>query len=356
LSLQAPAIQRLKPFRLPADWELADVLLLGCDELVEHHQRTFTDLVAAVRGDVTLVGMVADEQRLRSARQALLEAGLPDDSVRFLILRTNTSCVRDYGPLSVRASDGAIALIDMEYPSRQDMKSRRADDLAPVHLGRILGLPVVSVPLRADGGALLTNGEGLCAASTALLADNVSRGYDRADVSRILTDCAGLRRIVFLEPLQGETTGHVDLFVCFLAADLVVVAQCDPATDAVSARRLDAAAAKLASLQTSHGPMRVRRVPMPPKRNGKWRTYTNVLLAGDKLLVPVYSNVEPSLQRQVLDIYRRLMPGRTIIGINADTLAQTGGALHCIALNLPIAALKYLDLDKPNRPGSPRNN
>ena len=342
LSPHDPAVAACRPLRLPADWEHADALLLGCDELIEHHPRTFTDLVAAVGGSATLVGMVADAPRLRAALELLREAKLPPDSVRFLTVRTNTMWVRDYGPLPVRGRGGTDLLLDMEYPSLQHMQSRWADDLAPVRLGRVFGLPVVSACLRADGGNLLTNGEGLCVVSTALLADNASRGYERPDVQRVLADCTGARRVVFLDPLRGERTRHADMFVCFLAVDKVVVARCDPARDAVNARLLDAAAAQLGGLQTSLGPMKVHRVPMPPRYNGRWRSYTNVLWVGSKLLVPTYSHVKPSLEREALDVYRRLLPGRTVVGVNADTLAGKSGSLHCIALNVPVSALAGL--------------
>ena len=351
LSPQDPAIEARRPLRLPGDWEHAGALLLACDELVEHHPRAFTDLVAATRGSATLVGLVADAQRRRAARQVLLDAKLPPDSVRFLPVRTKTMWVRDYGSLPVRGRGGAVVLIDMEYPSMQRMLSRSVDDLVPVRLGEALGLPVVSAPLRADGGNLLSNGEGLCVASTALLEDNASRGYDRADVQRVLADCTGCRRVLFLEPLRGERTRHVDMFVSFLGVDLAVVARCDPVRDAVNARRLDAAAAKLTGLRTSRGPMKVHRVPMPRRWNGQWRTYTNVLFAGSKLLVPTYSHVKPSLQREALDVYRRLLPGRIVVGINADTLARSNGSLHCIALNVPTAALE--GLAKPDRSVTP---
>jgi len=67
--------------------------------------------------------------------------------------------------------------------------------------------------------------------------------------------------------------------------------------------------------------------------------------------VPTYSHVKPSLQREALDVYRRLLPGRTVVGINADTLARSNGSLHCIALNVPAAALE--GLRKPDRSVAP---
>ena len=318
------------------------MVVLGCDELVEHHPRVFVDIAAAVGGEARLIGLVGDDARRRAARGLLVAAGLEGDAVRFVQVRANTAWVRDYGPMPVRGADGSTLLIDWEYPSRQKWAGLRADDLAPLRLGKVLGLPVISAGLRADGGNILTNGDGLIVASGTLLADNAAGGYGPDDVRRVLADCTGGRRVLFVEPLAGERTRHADMFICFLATDLVVVGRCDPRRDAINARRLDLVASKLGEIRTSRGPMRVRRVPMPPRLYGCWRTYTNVLFAGDKLLVPIYSGVDPQMQRGVLDLYRRLLPGRTVVGINADSLAAKEGALHCIGLNLPATAIEAL--------------
>jgi len=342
LKLGDPSVEACRPLRLVGDWENSGVVVLGCDELVEHHPRLFTDIAAAVGGEAVLVGLVRDDARRRVARELLTAAGLKGDAVRFVQVRANTMWVRDYGPMPVRGADGATLFIDWGYPSRQKLAGLRADDLAPLRLGKALGVPVISAGLRADGGNILTNGDGLIVASTALLTDNAAGGYGPDDVRRVLGECTGGRRVLFVEPLAGDRTRHADMFICFLATDLVVVGRCDPGRDPVNARRLDLAASKLGEIRTSRGPMRVRRAWMPPRLNGRWRTYTNVLFAGNKLLVPIYSGVDPQMQQGVLGLYRRLLPRRTVVPINADSLVAKEGALHCIALNLPAAAIEKL--------------
>ena len=74
---------------------------------------------------------------------------------------------------------------------------------------------------------------------------------------------------------------------------------------------------------------------MPPHRDDVWRTYTNALYANDVVVVPVYAGVDAGLEREALDLYRRLLPGRQIVTVESTSLAKTGGALRCVSLNIP---------------------
>jgi hypothetical protein len=125
------------------------------------------------------------------------------------------------------------------------------------------------------------------------------------------------------------------MFLTFVAPDRVVVAQCDPAADAENARILDRTAEALSHVRTRTGPMQVYRVPMPPAKDGVWRSYTNVIFANGVLMVPTYSGVDPAVQARALAVYRKLLPGWKVVGINADAPASQGGSLHCVSLNVP---------------------
>jgi agmatine/peptidylarginine deiminase len=335
LSPDDPIVQAKRPLTAAADFDPPGALLLGCNELIRYHPRVFVDVVRATVGQVPLLGLVASEAEHRHACRLLDHAKLPLGAVRFLIAPVNTMWVRDYGPMFVRGRDGSALLVNARYPSTPQKEPRTGDDALPVWLGKRLGLPVVAAPLKIEGGSLLSNGEGLLVASTVVLGRNRNRGRDEAGVRQALADCLGCRRVLFLQPLQGEVTRHVDMFVCFLAPHLAVVARCDPAKDPENARILDAAADALAGLPTSRGPMQVHRIPMPPRPKRGWRTYTNVIFAGKALLVPSYTGVDDGLQREAHALYARLAPGRKIVPVNADSLALKNGSLHCISLNVP---------------------
>lgn len=350
LSVYDPLVEAKRPFVFPADFEPQSAVLLACNELVPYHPRAFADVVTAARAEVPLIGLVSNARERRAARRLLQAAHLPPASVRFVELPANTMWVRDYGPVFVRSNDGSALVIDAVYPPRRQKRDRSIDDAVPRRLAALLGLPVVAAPLKLEGGNLLSNGDGLCVTSTAVLARNAVRGFDASSIRRLLADCLGCKSVLFLEPLRDEPTEHVDMFVCFAAPNIAVVARVDPSRDAANARLLDEAARKLAGLPTSRGALRVHRIAMPPRRGKAWRTYTNVLFAGRAVLVPTYTGVDPCLNRRALDLYARLLPERTVVGVNCDSLAEKGGALRCISLNVPAFVR---GLAAPRRPPPP---
>ena len=138
-----------------------------------------------------------------------------------------------------------------------------------------------------------------------------------------------------LEALVGEPTGHVDMFATFTAPNTVLIGRCDPAIDPLNAQILDRNAATLGGLPTPRGPLRVERIPMPSTRDGLWRSYTNVVYANRVVLVPVYRDADQVEQKRVLNTFRRLLPGRTVVGIDCEDLIRNCGALHCVTANVP---------------------
>jgi agmatine/peptidylarginine deiminase len=156
---------------------------------------------------------------------------------------------------------------------------------------------------------------------------------------------------VFLEELQHEVTGHVDMFATFLSPNLVVVAQCSPESDPVNAAILDRNAQRLASLGAPWAPMKVARIPVHrlPDDPWLWFPHTNVVFANGTLLVPVYPGLR-SDQSPALALYRQLLPGWKIVGIDADALVPNWGSLHCITLNLPSADKILRAVDRPRPP------
>ncbi len=85
----------------------------------------------------------------------------------------------------------------------------------------------------------------------------------------------------------------------------------------------------------SHGPLKVVRIPMPPRSDDHWRTYTNVFFANGLILAPAYGDLDPAGQRNAHAILQRHMPGWRVVGIEVSGLIANGGALHCISMNAP---------------------
>jgi len=333
---KAPEPSVESPATLPGEFEPQSAVLLACQELLVDHGHVFRDIVAALHPHVPVVCLLAQPDQQLLATALLEQVGVPAQSVRFLRVGHDTQWIRDYGPMFLRGGNAKPMLLDSDYtPGGEGQDIRWRDDKVPVLLGEALGLPVRAVPLRVGSGMLLTNGRGLCVTTTRLLHENDDRGFDAARIESLLRKHLGCTTWLCLPPLVGEETGHADVFLTFLAPDLAVVAECDPAADPANSALLDRAALRLAGQVTPLGPLRVERISTPPRANGIWRSYTNVLLGNGVLLVPTFTDVDPALQDRALDTYAALLPGRKIVAVNADSLVATQGLLHCISLNVP---------------------
>ena len=291
------------------------------------------EIVRVLTRENRVLLIVRDQDDEEYAREQLSEQGVPIERVEFLIAPTRISWIRDFGPRLVQTTGGGVRVLSAHY-SRFEERNWDEDDL-PLAVARLLRLPVVRTPIIADGGALLTNGAGLCLFSADYLELNKRAGLSEEFVTASLKRITGASEVIYLRPLHGEPTRHVDWFVTFPSADTVLVGDYT-SIDHENARLLDEHARRLAQVQTASGPLRVVRIPMPP--HGKdWfgGTYTNVVYANRQLLVPTWKEASPDSQQRALDLYRELCPDREIVAIPSDLLGKLGGSLHCAVLNLP---------------------
>jgi agmatine/peptidylarginine deiminase len=242
----------------------------------------------------------------------------------------DTVWVRDYGPITVHLPDGSFRWMDGDYGQVE----RANDDAVPSAIAPQLGTSSVAIPLAVEGGNLLSNGGGLFLTTTAMLETNFARNYKEPEIAQLLRRHYGAEEVVFLEPLLAESTGHVDMFATFTSVDTVVVGEYSAESDPINADTLNRNAARLAGLQTSRGPLKVIRIPMPPVKAEIFRTYTNVLYANGTALVPIYPGLHRRGQAAALATYRQLLPDWSVVGIDCNELIMLGGAVHCISLNV----------------------
>lgn len=336
LVLLAPPLARAQTesVRLPADHEANPSLLIGASQMMFHHEETLLAIARALDGTAPLFGLLSNDAQVAYLRDLLARNDLPKNAVRPIVVSVQSMWVRDYGPLFLRGA-GGVALIDPRYVQTE---MNPDDDAVPRALAEHWKLPVVDVPLHMDGGHVLSNGDGLVLVSNALVNRNVQKdGLDGPGVFERIRQSLPFDDLEILLPLRGEPTGHLDMFLAFLDVDRLAVARLDPARDPVNAERLDAIAAKMSGRRTSKGPLRIERIDQPAAHDGLWRTYTNAALVGDVVLVPSYPDVDASFDEEALAAWQRWFPARTVRPIDARSLVQRRGALHCVSIPLPPA-------------------
>jgi len=329
--------------RMPADFEPQSAIVVGCNELLPNSPQLLLDLLGVLLGYVPVIAIVNDEAQRMQLLTLLCDWGLSACLPCFISLPVIGTWVRDYGPGFVYREDGDLLILDAQY----FWQDRPDDDRMPTELAGLLRVPVRHVPWRVEGGNILSNGQGLCITTHALLHRNGVPLSEAGRIADMLHEYYGFEQCVFLRGLLSEHTGHVDMFATFLAPDLIAVGQYDPAVDPVNSDVLDENAAVLAATMTRSGPLRVVRIPMPSNRGSIWRTYTNVLFAGRRLIVPVYPPCDPERQAQAIKIFRTYLPDHEIIEINANEMIQRRGALRCATIAIPrLDRLAWLGQDQ----------
>lgn len=321
--------------RLPGEFEPQEEICVSwIDE--EWAQPVLANMIAELAANSRVRVFVPEFPMQGQIELVLQQRGIPRTNIRFSALRTDTVWTRDYGPLGVLARDGRRFLVDFpQGPRGRDFRLR--DEYVGAGLTMAGCGELISGPLVLEGGHLMTNGAGICLVSTEVFKKNQSLGMQPQQIRRTLQRLTGASTIIPVEPLLGEPTGHLDLFATFTAADSLILGKYPVGSDA-NAAGLDQLAQQLRGIKTTGGELKVTRIPMPPRpESGEWRgqSYTNVVYANGKLLMPSYGEWENSLEQEAIAVFRRLLPNYTIVTIATDALASRGGALHCATYNLP---------------------
>ena len=109
----------------------------------------------------------------------------------------------------------------------------------------------------------------------------------------------------------------------------------DPFDPNDSAALLDQIAASLAATNMPGGAPAVHRIPLPPRTDGRFRSYGNIANVNEVVLVPTFSGVDRDVEEEALTTFRTLLPGRKVVGIRCDSLLEDGGLLRCVSLGIP---------------------
>ncbi len=236
----------------------------------------------------------------------------------------------DFGPAFVEDGSGVLAVVDPRYYTM-----RVNDDAVPTKVGADLGINVFRPDIGIEGGNLFTDGRGTCFTTGMVVAENGPQS--EADLGEILRSYYGCDKTIWLWPLYGEPTGHIDMFFKNASATTLLVGRYDPATDPDNAALLDMNMQILAAETNADGsPFDILRVPMPDNGDDVWRTYLNGIVVNDLVLVPTYPD-HTTNEASALAVLGQAFPGRTVVGLDSEAIIGWGGAIHCVTRTRPVA-------------------
>lgn len=305
--------------RLPAEFEPVAELLVTWDE-GDDLEPTFAHLVAEASWSTRVVVVLDRHQFANDVREAVGDAGGDVDQLSVIHSDRDSLWMRDYGPLVVH--DGPKRRVyDFEYFGAE-LDDVQAKKIAKRRWNR----KTTELDLRLEGGNLISSGDGVCLTSDMVLADNPGR--TEASIRALLARELGCRRLLILPRLDGEGTGHVDMFVTLIDRRRALVGRYPRRVDRENARRLD----RVARILSGAG-FEVTRVPMPDHSDGVFRTYTNAVLVNDAVLVPVY-DTDVKHENEALGVFASAFPDRRIVAVESSNLIELAGAIHCVTMTV----------------------
>jgi agmatine deiminase len=275
-------------------------------------------------------------QQERAICPMLKKSGVNTDAVEFFNFPTNRSWTRDYCPLFVQNSRGALAITAWRFNGWAKYSNYQLDSAVPAAIAQTLNIQSIEPGLVLEGGAIDVNGQGQLLATEECLLSKVQQrnpGVSRRALESAVKKYLGATEVIWLgRGIAGDDThGHIDDIARFTSADTVVAAiepdRSDPNHEPLKEN--------LARLR-SRGDLRVVTLPMPePVYFAGQRlpaSYANFYIANKIVLVPVFSHPN---DRIALNTLARLFPDREVIGIPCRDLVLGLGTLHCMTQQQP---------------------
>lgn len=249
----------------------------------------------------------------------------------------------DFGPYFVKNGDGQVAIVDPHY-----YLERINDNAIPEKMGDLLGMTVYRPDLNFEGGNFFSDGQGTCYSTTMVHESNTK--YTAGEIDQIFLDYFGCQKMFWLTPLQGEGTGHIDMFFILASPTDVIVGSFLQSQDATNKTAMDDNAALFEGATNFAGDsLTVHRIPMPNPGSdyyGRiWRSYTNGLRLNDAYLVPTFTE-HSAYELDAIAVLNTALPGVATVSVPSDAIMPWGGAIHCTTRSKPVGT-PYLAATEP---------
>lgn len=336
--------ERAQPRVLRGDYEQPDRVVLVYVDLWPRLLDGVADQVLASGTDLSMLYQIDSGRGPARAWFRALErrqrGRVRADQLEFIEFGTDSIWVRDWGPLQLASRDlvdgplgpvsglgGQALWLDADYIDEE----REHDDDAPLALALARGVAIVALPHEIDGGAFISNGQGLCVLTFGYLE---FEGYGDGELEEML-GLLGCSVTAIVPTLLREETKHADMIAQFVSPTRVLLAEIDPDLDLEDSLRLDEADLGLRRAGAALGlDLEVVRVPTPPTTKAVTRSYVNGLRLADRYLMPSYPRKYRSADREARAAIEGALDGVEVVLVSVEELVELGGALHCAALGV----------------------
>lgn len=337
--------------RLPAEWEHQRAIMLTWPDIetdwkpyLSSVETTYTQLVGAIARHEEVI-IAARKPREVSDK---LSASISDDLLRHRIsiyqADINDTWARDHGPISLLSDDGTVVMKDFRFNGWGEKFASSLDNAITRRLfsqGAFADSRLESEDsFVLEGGSIESDGQGtLFTTRQCLMAPHRNQPLSEAEIDAELRRRLAVERVVWIDGLQlagDDTDGHIDTIVrlaphhTILYVDDRQIAQLPTAHKPLKEQIAEAVAPlwpdyKLVALPMPKPISDSEGLPLPA-------TYANFVVVDGAVIVPSYG--QAGADKLAAELIEQAFPGREVISIDATSIIQQHGSLHCITMQI----------------------
>ncbi|WP_415715812.1 agmatine deiminase family protein [Roseibium sp.] len=314
-SLVAVTMAEAADFRVSAEWEPQAAVWMQWPGRYEAQLRpAFAEIIRSVQNHEPVHLLANSRKQQEAAETFLAKHAVSPRNITWHLIPTDNAWMRDNGP--VYLTDGKEIWIQNWAFTGWDGTTgayHERDTRVPDHVGALLGLEVED---RSDyvleKGNLEVNGEGIAMLNWDCQ-DERNPGLSKAEHEKILKEALGLSQIIWAYGHHPEdlTTGHIDGSARFINATTVAIADTEEETERRLARELQAAGYKV-----------------------EWYPGDVNWLVGEDYVVAL-SELSAMTDAELEAHLTRYFPGRKVYLIDAWSIVDSGGGIHCVTNDQP---------------------
>lgn len=278
-----------------------------------------------VTADSKLYVCVDNTSERTSASNTLASAGCNMNNVEFVVRRTDTVWIRDYGPRYIYEGD-VRAIVDHTYN-----RPRPNDNLLPSYFGNsVKQHRVYEIPLVHGGGNYHLNALGSGHATELIVNENP--GLSSTQIVDYWQQYQNVQTTLWTPfPTFVDSTQHIDMWMQIIGDEKIMISDWPAQSGSTQDQICDSAAAYFTGLGWD-----VFRIPAR-SYNGTHYTYTNMVLCNDVAIIPFYNQYSAISQynAQVLATYQQALPDKTVVQVDCDQIVVFAGVMHCIVMHVP---------------------
>ncbi len=279
----------------------------------------YSELINECQKSAEVILVVRDKDEEEQMLTLLGEDNVSLQNISFIHVPCERMWIRDHGPLSILTDEG-VAFMDFD-----DLADSGQDEDLPTNLANIWELESYVIDWILCGGNFMVDSYGTLFTTGRLYSNNPS--IPETTINEVLYRYMGIESVVTVSAMHDDYWGHIDMQMKLLNDTTMVISSVVD-QDNPNFQILEDNFNIIRNIQAPNGKQyHIERLP----KADDWKTYTNSLILNNKVIVPVYDHPNDQV---ALDIYESLLPEHDIVGINANSIIQWEGAIHCITMQL----------------------